>query len=282
NNTTGDWNIALGDSALYYNTTGEDNVVVGTHSLLMNTEGNRNVGIGVWAGNKITTGSDNVLIGFQAGYRQTTLGNRLIIDNQDRGSAANEITKSLIYGIFNADPINQILRFNAAVIVTSLITGGNIGVAADTDLLQLATNALTVNGALTVTGTVDAPILEIPATADASTGLITQAGTRFIHSYGTANVFIGSNSGNFTTTGVGNNMGVGTLTLGNLTTGYQNVAIGGDAGRYITSGFMNMAIGSFALTSLTTGSSNVGIGRSAGISIVGGSHNVGIGRNALV
>ncbi|GAH23327.1 unnamed protein product, partial [marine sediment metagenome] len=36
---------------------------------------------------------------------------------------------------------------------SSFITGGDIGVAADTDLLQLAANALTVNGTITSTGT---------------------------------------------------------------------------------------------------------------------------------
>ncbi|MHC4605247.1 MAG: hypothetical protein ACYS6W_18175 [Planctomycetota bacterium] len=52
-------------------------------------------------------------MGYYAGYRQTAASNLLIIDNQDRGSVANELAKSLIYGTFDTDPDNQTLRFNA-------------------------------------------------------------------------------------------------------------------------------------------------------------------------
>ena len=49
---------------------------------------------------------------------------------------------------------NENLSTTGSITGTSFITGGDIGVAADTNLLQLAANALTVNGATTVTGTV--------------------------------------------------------------------------------------------------------------------------------
>jgi hypothetical protein len=59
-----------------------------------------------------------VFIGPSAGYNQTTLSDRLIINNRDEGSAAAEITDSLIYGIFDAAPANQSVRINGSLIVS--------------------------------------------------------------------------------------------------------------------------------------------------------------------
>jgi len=70
-------------------------------------------------------GSANVFLGYSAGYRQTTLDNLLIIDNQDRTSAALEITNSLIYGVFAAAPANQTLRINANVGISTSTFGAN-------------------------------------------------------------------------------------------------------------------------------------------------------------
>ncbi|GAI16895.1 unnamed protein product, partial [marine sediment metagenome] len=88
-------------------------------------------------------------------------------------------------------------------------------------------------GDITAYGTITAAILEIPATTDTPIGLITQAGGRFIHSYGTDNVFAGSNSGNFTMTGAGANTGFGAETLNDITDGFQNVGIGAHAAEIV-------------------------------------------------
>jgi hypothetical protein len=69
--------------------------------------------IGAQSGYRLTTGGKrDILIGFKSGTRQTTLNDRLIIDSRDRGSAAAELTDSLIYGIMDATPASQSLRFN--------------------------------------------------------------------------------------------------------------------------------------------------------------------------
>ncbi|KKM77932.1 hypothetical protein LCGC14_1365020, partial [marine sediment metagenome] len=148
-NTTGNDNAALGSQSMSKNTMGIFNTAVGSESLLNNLVGNQNVCIGGFAGKSVvgnsihrntlvgyltgrdlltggnnnscfgyqngenlTTGDFNVFLGNRAGRNQTTNSDLLIIDNQDRGSAAAELTDALIYGVFNATPASQSLRFN--------------------------------------------------------------------------------------------------------------------------------------------------------------------------
>ena len=108
----GSYNNAVGSYSLYANTTGSYNNAMGYSSLRFNTEGNYNSAVGSYSGYNVTTGSDNLFLGYKSGYNQTTNSNLLIIDNQDRGSAAAEITDCLIYGSFNVTPASQTLRFN--------------------------------------------------------------------------------------------------------------------------------------------------------------------------
>lgn len=75
--------------------------------------GTGNVVLGHYAGQQLTTGASNVFLGFAAGNWQTTNSNLLIIDNQNRGSAVNEASTSLIYGTFAATAAGQILKINA-------------------------------------------------------------------------------------------------------------------------------------------------------------------------
>jgi len=57
-------------------------------------------------------------------------------------------------------------------------------------------------------------------------GNVIKGSSRFIHDFGTNNTFVGINSGNFTMTGNGNNVGFGRTTLTSNTTGEFNTAIG--------------------------------------------------------
>ena len=58
-----------------------------------------------------------MFLGYASGMRQTTNSNLLIIDNQDRTSAALEQQRALIYGIFDATSSNQQLYLNSNVFV---------------------------------------------------------------------------------------------------------------------------------------------------------------------
>jgi len=109
-------NTLIGDRVAYYNQTGSYNVWIGRKAGGWGAAGtnnnSENTGIGYNSGYNITTGSSNIFIGYKSGYRQTTNSDLLIIDNQDRTSAALEITNSLIYGVFDATVTTQSVRFN--------------------------------------------------------------------------------------------------------------------------------------------------------------------------
>ncbi|GAF83456.1 unnamed protein product, partial [marine sediment metagenome] len=133
-NTSGYYCSAFGEGAQQYHLTGHHNHTLGNYSSRYNESGSQNTVMGGLAGYGasgnsydnnslfgyhcgygLTTGSDNCFYGAWAGANQTTNSDLLIIDNQDRSSAAAEITDSLIYGVFNATPASQTLRINASV-----------------------------------------------------------------------------------------------------------------------------------------------------------------------
>lgn len=141
-------------------------------------------------------------------------------------------------------------------------------------------------------------VLDIPNTSTSGYGTITKNGNRFLHNFShptgsTAipsgnNLFLGLNAGNFTMgstatieSQAANNIGVGSSTLRQLTTGAQNIALGTSTLRLVTTGDDNVGVGTYALLSLSTGSRNIAIGSSAGYSMSTGSHNIAIGFSAL-
>ena len=165
-NSTGQDNTAVGFQALYNSTTGSGNTAVGYYALRnTSTSSAKNTAVGYYAGsgsgiksnnslfgyqtgNLLETGSSNIFIGYQAGSRQSTNSNLLIIDNQDRTTAALEATNALIYGVFNATPASQTLALNANVSTpykfSSTTTAVTIANAATT--FAIVSNAVTVTG----------------------------------------------------------------------------------------------------------------------------------------
>jgi len=131
--------------------------------------------------------------------------------------------------------------------------------------------------------TLDAGNLNLPTTNSALTeGVIEVNSARFMHSYGTNNVFIGSSSGNGTTTGNGFNVGIGTNAINSLTTGESNVGIGYNALTDLQGGSYNTGLGTQALYKCTSGGSNMCFGVNAAANLTTGSHNVGVGASSLV
>lgn len=91
------------------------------------------------------------------------------------------------------------------------------------------------------------------------------------------NTFFGG-AGNTTGTG-GGNVGLGTFSLGDFTSGYFNFGMGYFTLRKLTTGYNNVAIGSESLSNVTTAIWNVAIGASAGDTTTG-STNTYIGFRA--
>ena len=102
---------------MFYNN-GNYNTAVGVESMYQ-ALGDRNTAFGYGAFGS-TTGYiyNSIALGFYAGHYETA-SNKLFIDAFDRGSEANGRTQSLIYGVMDATPANQIL---------SLGGGGNVGI----------------------------------------------------------------------------------------------------------------------------------------------------------
>ena len=152
-----------------------------------------------------------------------------------------------------------------------------VGTATDTDLLQLADNALTINGsitAVTFNATDEVNALQIDGTtqfATKSSTYVSGSGNLYIgpaagDSATTAsnNVLIGDNAGTDITTSQ-NNVCIGTNAGTKLSTGTgRNFCIGNSAGQSITTGIGNFALGHLALANNSTGNSNVAIGTESG------------------
>ncbi|MBE2217576.1 MAG: tail fiber domain-containing protein [Ignavibacteria bacterium] len=157
--------------------------------------------------------------------------------------------------------------------------------------------------------------LVLPNTTGSTIGVIYKGAERLLHDYGTNNLFLGINAGNFTMTGLGNlvignnaldnnttgiyNTSLGVQSLTDNTTGDNNTALGyqtlagnisGDnntAGGHLslssnTSGVGNTAFGFRSLLGNTTGTNNIAIGINAGSTITTGSNNIAIGNGTNV
>ncbi|OGZ85855.1 MAG: hypothetical protein A2463_03175, partial [Candidatus Staskawiczbacteria bacterium RIFOXYC2_FULL_32_10] len=170
-NIAGQYNIGVGNSALNANTYASGNVAIGYSALqtqsyangnvawntanvalgyqalyknqpTSSTDGYLNTALGSYAGYNGTTGASNIFLGYKSGYNQTTNSNLLIIDNQDRTSAALEATNSLVYGSFNATVASQALAFNAgSVSFGSDTAGGATNVPGSIKLFSNGDNA---------------------------------------------------------------------------------------------------------------------------------------------
>lgn len=151
--TSGDWNVCLG------NHSGRD----------INTAGNNTV-IGSKAGFTLTTGSNNVIIGCDAAYesavtiasciilgygagRDEDSSNRLIIDNQDRGSAEATRTNAILYGVMAATPAAQSLSINAALTTSQSLASTPDEITATSE--GVAASVATVNTEVTTNGDSD-------------------------------------------------------------------------------------------------------------------------------
>lgn len=118
-NTTGSGNTASGYGAMVFNTTGSDNTAFGESTLHINTTGRGNTAIGSSAGTNNATGNNNVFLGSYAGYWETG-SNKLFIDNQQRADESDARNKALIYGVFDANPANQVLTVNGTLKMQNL------------------------------------------------------------------------------------------------------------------------------------------------------------------
>jgi hypothetical protein len=163
--------------------------------------------------------------------------------------------------------------------VTTVANGTGISVASPTG--PTATVSVNTAAALTWTATETfSATIDLPHTTGAGVGVITKAGSAFIHDSGTSSLFIGVGAGNYNP-GIGH-IGIGAGAAASLqSSANYNTMIGFNAGNLVTSGSFNTLIGYSTGSSATSGGGNVAIGYQCLKSNIVGNYSVAIGYNTL-
>lgn len=193
----------------------------------------------------------------------------------------------------NTTAVGSTLTVNLdnSISVSGSVTAGT-GITSTTG--NIVATAGQVNAGTTVTGgtgliattgdvTVMAGNVTLPDTNTTATeGVITFSSDRYIHNYGTDNIFCGRFAGNTSLTLASsvNNSGFGRDALMALTIGSANTALGAYALDACTQGSNNTACGFRALGGVTTGGQNTAIGQDAHSALSTGARNVAIGNDA--
>lgn len=241
-NTSGEYNTFLGSSSGYKNTTGHRNTYLGANAGAENTTGHRNVYLGGWAGYSNETGNYNTFVGRSAGYNNTGSSN-VFIGNE---AGIDEIDSEKLY-IDNSGTS------------TPLLYG------------DFAKDSLVVNGAFTIKNNTvsEGRFLICGPNGEAIWSPITLSeDTSLVGIDYRSNTYIGENTGQSITTGVGEN----------------NTFLGYDAGKNTNAGnnntFLGAKTGLNAFGSQGNGSDNILIGYDC--TLDSGSRNILIGNRGSI
>lgn len=264
--------VLIADSSLYIgqdpsatDSTAQYNIGIGVTALDAITTGDKNVVIGYDAGTAITSTSEVVLVGYEAGKSLTT--------GQGTGSVflGAGAGKSVTTG-------DYCIAIGAGALNSNTVGDHNIAIGHD------ALTSLNVSSG----DEPDANVAigheaGMSATSMDGAVLIGHHSGRAITT-GDSNVFVGPYSGLATTTGT-MNVVLGHRALATNIDGDGSVAIGHEALRFLepSNGHTNnTAVGFSAGKNTTTGTSNTTIGMQAGSNITTGGNNTALGANALL
>lgn len=142
--------VVIGDQAGYAITSGSRNSLIGAqagdaltvgkynsclgYACLTALDADYNTALGYASGASLTSGANNIFLGALSGYYQTTGTNRLLIDNQLRASAADELEKAIIYGQMGGSASVQNLTFNARTNVNGTFRAADNSTLTNLDL----------------------------------------------------------------------------------------------------------------------------------------------------
>lgn len=278
----GSQNSSFGRATNYFLTTGSNNSCFGYSACESLVTGSRNCCFGVGAGGSYNGAeSDNIIIGQNSGVVGESAVTRIGVQGTQ--------TTCFIAGITGVTASNPVLTTinsstgqlgNVSSVNNAILNTNGSGVPtlatspACSGTLTAGTGLVTTTGDVTVT----AGNLLLPATSSTA-GIVKINTANILHAYGLQNIFLGSFSGNFTTSAT-YSVGLGYGTLNNITNGGQNVAVGGNAGNAITSGVGNLCVGYLSGAAITTTGDNCFLGFKSGQSTTG-QNNVSLGSQSL-
>jgi hypothetical protein len=151
-------------------------------------------------------------------------------------------------------------------------SNGTIG---NSSITQSGSGDQTINGSLSLTGS-----LALPSTTGPNTGIISIGGLPVLYTVG-RNILLGPSAGNFTMTG-GGNVAVGDEALDSNANGNDNTALGSHALFRNTTGGDNTGTGIFALIGNLTGNANTATGGVTLLNNTTGNGNTATGHSALL
>ena len=263
--STGNYNVCMGYFPGHNISTGHNNVCLGQLAGYVTSSGYNNIFLGRGSGRYNTTGHSNISIGFYSG-RQTT-GSKNISIGYDAGPTSSEITNS-----------DRLYIDKSRLGSGSLIYG------------NMSSRSVTINGSLSITGTLITSGSLGSITADITGGVSVPSNksitipsiNQVTISGSNTNMYLGYQSA---FNGVRNGSTTGNTYFGyrsgrqSNTAADHNTYIGMDAGYNGTSAELSTAIGSQALYNCSTGFRNTCLGYQSGYHVKG-SYNTCIGYNA--
>jgi hypothetical protein len=101
-NTSGSYNIAVGNGGLGKNTTGANNTAIGHTALYNNTTANNNTAVGYQALYNNSTGANNVAIGKGAAYGNSYTANANVCIGDSAGQALTTGSSNVFIGSYNS------------------------------------------------------------------------------------------------------------------------------------------------------------------------------------
>lgn len=223
------------------------------------------------------TGAAPEWMNIEAGANVTiqNLPNRIIISASGGGGGSGATTFPCDTGV--STEIGGFLEILGDGI--NITTLGAPGSGADNFVRIILEDTVTIpDDFITTSGSIYLPI----TSTDLSEGVVYIDNKRFMHAGGIiSNTWVGSQSGNGTTTGA-QNTGVGAFAGTTLTTGIVNTGIGYGALAVLTSGSNNVAVGGGTLTGLITGEWNIAVGADSGVNYSSNeSSNILIGNDGV-
>ncbi len=187
----------------------------------------------------------------------------------DTGGAISPVTGNI--NLFGSHGINTSGAGNTiTTAVNNTLTLGDLSaVATGSPSLTLTTGDMTITS-----GNINLP----STSAAGADGVINVNATRFLHSFGTNNSFVGSGAGNYTLSGTAST-GVGASALAFLSSGVNNTAVGASAGSTLSIANNTTAVGANALAA-ASGSNSTAVGYNA-LQANTGAQNTAVGSGAL-